>query len=131
LIIINQLNISIMKKLFMLLAVVAMSVSYSFAQNANSAVTVTLNQQQLGFFLVDCDGNLSLAPLVTSNKVVNQNGSAKYTATHNAQASCSQPAQPVTVAVPPFIAAFLGYDYMEVTRTPGGMIHTVGRKAKD
>ena len=120
-----------MKKLLTILAVVALTATYSFAQNANAAVTVTLNQQQLGFFITDCDGESFLAPLVTSNQVSNQNGSKKYTATHNAQASCWQPTQPETVVVPSFIAAFLGYDSMEFTWTPGGMIHTVARKAKD
>jgi hypothetical protein len=120
-----------MKKFFMLLAVVVFSVSYSLAQNSNSGVIVTHNQQQIGFLIQDCDGNQMLAPLVTSNLVSKQNGSKKYTATHNGQASCSPPSKPETVSVPPFITAILGFDSMEFTFTPGGMIHTVGRKAKD
>ncbi len=120
-----------MKKLLTLLTVVAMSVTYSFAQNANAAVTVTLNQQKIGFIVTDCDGNGGLATLVTSNEVVNKNGSKKFTSTHNGQASCSPPSQPVTIVVPPFILTFLDYDYMEFTFTPGGMIHTRGWKAKD
>ena len=90
-----------------------------------------LNQQQIGFLLQDCDGNLFLAPLVTSNQVTNQNGFNKYTATHNAQGWCNLPSQPYTVPVPQFIANILGFDNMEFTVTPGGMIHTKGWKSKD
>jgi hypothetical protein len=129
LIIINQLNISIMKKFLMLLSVVALTATYSVAQNASSGVTITNNQGVLGFGGSDCDGNFILATLVTSNLVSKSNGFKKYTATYNAQDFCNQPAQPVTGIVPPFITQFLGFDSMEFTRTPGGTIHLIGRSA--
>ena len=114
----------------MLLAVVAMSVTYSFAQNANSGVTVVQNQGVLGFGGSDCDGNFILATLVTSNTVTKANGSKKYTATHNFQDQCNLPSQPEKVVLPSFFAQLLfGYDSFEFMITPGGMVHSVGRSA--
>lgn len=114
----------------MLLSVVALTATFSFAQNASSGVTVTNNQGILGFGGEDCDGNFVLATLVTSNLVSKTNGFKKYTATHNAQDFCNQPSQPETVEVPPFLAQLLfGLETLKFTFTPGGMIHTVGRSA--
>lgn len=113
----------------MLLSVVALTATYSFAQNANSGVTVTHNQGVLGFASLDCDGNFVLATLVTSNLVEKANGSKKYNATHNASAFCNLPSTPQKTVVPPFIANIFGFDTMEFKLTPGGMIQTKATRA--
>ena len=118
-----------MKKFFMLLTIVALSVTYSFAQNANSGVTITNNQGVLGFGGFDCDGNFIVATLVTSNLVSKANGFKKYTATHNFQDNCNLPSQPQKIVAPPLLAQLFGFDSFEFTITPGGMIQSVGRSA--
>ena len=67
----------------MLLAVVAMTTTYSLAQNANSGVTVTKNGNN--FWLVDDCGNDYFAS--NSNSVVKANGFIKWTGTFDVSAS--------------------------------------------
>ena len=75
-----------MKKLFMLLAVVTLSVTYSFAQNANSGVTVSNNGNQ--WALIDGCGDVFFA--TSSNQVTMENGFVKYTGIFDISESCEQ-----------------------------------------
>ena len=75
-----------MKKLFMLLAVVALTSTYSFAQNANSGIQVIKNGNNVTIW-DDCGVEYSAT---SSNLVLMANGFIKYTGIFDISESCEQ-----------------------------------------
>lgn len=94
-----------MKKLLVLLAVFALSVSYTYAQNANSGVTVTKNSGEW-VLLDDCGGVYAAQ---SSTTVQLANGNYMYTGLFDISGTCEvikkathyYPAPGVTILVTP------------------------------
>ena len=120
-----------MKKLIMLLTVVAFTASYSFAQNTNSGVTVTKNAAG-GWLFVDCDGNggIPTVSLTQSTLVTKADGSAKLNATYDASDWCP-PAEATKYDYGAANVFGVDYDSVIGIHTPGGNWIIKAKKAKD
>ena len=98
----------------MLLAVVAMTTTYSLAQNANSGVTVSKNGDEIG--LVDECGYNYIAS--NSNFVLMANGFIKWTGTFDVSAAAACSALPSKTERQNFIEPGLGE--VTIIVTPSG-----------
>lgn len=110
----------------MLLSVVVLSVTCSFAQNANSGVTVTKDGAG-GWLFVDCDGNggVPVDALIQSTLVTHPNGAATLNATYDASSWCP-PSQATT-----YTYNDPNWDKLIGIHTPGGQWIVKGKKSKD
>ena len=97
-----------MKKIIMVLAVFAFSVSYSFAQNANSGINVSKNGGE--YILLDDCPNVYQA--TSSNYVTMANGFTKYTGVFDVSASCELPTKALVLNPAPGVT---------IVVTPSGM----------
>ena len=115
-----------MKKLTMLIAVLAFSVTCSFAQNEKSGVTVTKNSAGDWTF-VDCDGNggVPTVALLQSTLVTKEDGSRTFHATYDASAWC--PPKNATK----YTYTIGGWDSFIGIHTPGGQWIVKAKKKKD